>query len=118
MPYEIKIDDTTVGFCSPHLRIRMDCTMQLSTALRGEIRPILAAQYQKVEHSGRSTVPTEEAVELILETARLAFDAHPLFILPATLMLVGAICLARHRSLETSSRNRTDVDRVSVCCHE
>ncbi len=68
--------------------------MQLTLAIRGGIRPILRAQYQKVEQGGRSSVPTEEVIELVSETARLAFDAHPLFILPATLMLVGAICLA------------------------
>jgi hypothetical protein len=68
--------------------------MQLMLAIRGAIRPILRAQYQKVEQGGRSSVPTEEVVKLVSETAKLAFDAHPLFILPATLMLVGAICLA------------------------
>jgi hypothetical protein len=82
--------------------------LQGKQSLRGGIRPILAVAYAKVDHGGRSAIPSQEVIELLSETADRCYDAQPLFLLPGVTMLIGALLIGR-RSVSTSGDKKTHV---------
>lgn len=79
--------------------------LQVVSALRGGVRPVLDAQYKAIEAQKGRTYSAPEVEERVHATAVAAYDAAPsLFAIPGAIMLLGGLLAAR-RSRENPTQS-------------
>ena len=71
------------------------CLQQFNGVMRGGLRPVVLAQYQKLTPD--KLYSAADVQQHIRETAVATFDTYPLVIIPGLFMLVGGLLLARTR---------------------
>ncbi len=64
--------------------------------VRGGVRPIIRVAISELESKPGKLYSAEDVVAYVGRAATSAFDAQPLFVAPASLMLVGGLLAARN----------------------
>jgi hypothetical protein len=73
-------------------------SMQLTFNLRGGIRPVLQAQHVQLDANPETVYSRQDVEFYIRNTATAAFDAQPLFVLPAIIIFAGGLLASRRQT--------------------
>ncbi|MEO6279063.1 hypothetical protein [Roseateles sp.] len=72
--------------------------LQVQAALHAGVRAVVLTQYKQLDAEAKPSYSRQEVDGLIRNTARDAFDAHPLFALPGAVSFIGGLlALKRQR---------------------
>ena len=82
-----------IGYALLFIGFAWICMQQLQGVMRGGLRPIVLAQYEKL--APEKVYSAADVQQHIRETAVATFDAFPRVIVPGIFMLVGGLLLAR-----------------------
>jgi len=72
--------------------------MQLTVSLRGAIRPVLQTQYVQLDANPKTAYSRQDVEFYVRNTATAAFDAQPLFVLPAIIIFIGGLLASRRQA--------------------
>ena len=77
--------------------------MQGVVLVRGGVRPIIGSAMGELESKPGKLYSADEVQSFVGKAANSASDAHPLFVLPGSLMLVGGLLAAVNRKRRFSN---------------